>query len=97
MTKAFQLPRGALGIDHYSGAHFTADKYGRVELPDSVASDFEKNGALRHYDVIAAISGQILGLGKKEDRLCPTCLRTAWDWETTCGKCGTELPTKEES
>jgi hypothetical protein len=96
VSKTYQLPRGATGIDHHSGASFRANRFGRVELPDKIARDFEKNGALRHYDVIAAASGQILGLGGKQDRGCPRCFRTAWDWEEKCGRCGTPLPPKEQ-
>lgn len=91
MTQRFQLPRGATGIDHHSGASFKADRFGRVELPDRVARDFKKNGALRHYDVIAAADGVILGLGTANDRTCLTCNRTPWDWEETCLKCGTPI------
>ena len=89
MSKTFQLPRGATGIDHHSGRSYSADRHGRVTMPDRDARDFEKNGALRHYDVIAAASGVILGLGRKEDYVCHRCNRTLWDWEETCPKCGT--------
>jgi hypothetical protein len=97
MGKKFQLPPGATGIDHYSGASFRADRFGRVELPEKVARGFEKNGALRHYDVVAAASGLVIGLGEKQDRTCPKCHRTAWDWESTCGRCGAELQPKEQA
>jgi hypothetical protein len=91
-VEKFQLPKGATGIDHYSGASFPADRFGRVELPPKVARDFKKNGALRHYDVIAAASGLVIGLGTKNDRTCPTCFRTPWEWEDKCDRCGTPLP-----
>jgi len=96
MSETFQLPRGATGIDHHSGASFRADRRGRVTLPDNVARDFKKNGALRHYDVVAAVSGTVLGLGSKDDRVCPTCMRTLWDWETECPRCHIAV-TKETS
>lgn len=95
MSKTFQLPPGATGIDHHSGASFPANRRGRVTLPDKVARDFVKNGALRHYDVIAAVGESIPTFGSPDDRVCPQCFRTAFDYEEACPRCGAPLPTKE--
>jgi hypothetical protein len=89
--KQYSLPRGATGIDHHSGRSFRARPNGRVDLPDNVAKDFEKNGALRHYDVIAA-TGAPVGLGRKDDRMCTTCGFTPWEWQDDCPRCGTKIP-----
>ncbi len=81
-----QLPPGATGVDHWSGASYRADRQGKVVVPDSVAAEYRKNGVLRHYDV--TLEGLPMGNTRPDDQTC--CGRTLWDWETQCPKCGTE-------
>lgn len=94
--KTYQLPKGATGIDHHSGRSFPARSNGKVDLPDRVATDFEKNGALRHYDVIAAAASPV-GLGRKDDKLCEACGFNPWEWQEVCPRCGAALKENHET
>lgn len=90
MPETFHLPPGAIGIDHWSGRSFPADGNGHVTLPDHIANDMKRNGALRHYDVISGSSTVRLGRGSEDDP-CQGCGFNAWEFTATCPRCGHDL------
>jgi hypothetical protein len=91
MTRVLHLPRGARGVDHWSGASYRADGNGHVTVPSDVADDFRRNGVLRHYDVTLIGTA----FGSSAEGVCGTCNFSPWPWQAAeglCPRCGAAIP-----
>lgn len=93
MTQVLHLPPHALGVDHWDGRSYRADRNGHVTVPSDVAADFRRNGVLRHYDV--TLSGTAFGAGEPG---CGSCNFSPWPWQIVdgrCPRCGGPMPAEE--
>jgi hypothetical protein len=76
------LPPGALGVDHWSGRSYHADRRGHVLVPDDVARDYQRNGVLRHYDV--TVGGTTFSSSTPG---CPACHFAPYPWQVAASRC----------